>query len=50
MRPGIPTLIATLLLLASLAYAPTWAVIVLAVLAVAAAGVDITRYRTTRTR
>lgn len=49
MRPGIATLIAVLLLLGTLALNPsTWAVVVLAVLALATAGVDVARSRQAR--
>lgn len=44
MRPGIATLITVLLLLGVLTLnPPTWAVVILALLALATAGVDIAR-------
>lgn len=49
MRPGIPTLISLLLLLASIPFAPTWAVLVLAGVVVVTVAVDIARYRASRT-
>jgi hypothetical protein len=49
MRPGVATLITLLLLLGGLALnPPAWAVVVLAVVALATAGVDLARARQAR--
>lgn len=50
MRPGVATLITVLLFLAAVAYAPVWALAVLALLAVATAVVELAVWRRRRSQ